>query len=233
MQALQMRSATALTCFVWGALTAFAQREPLIVHTPDGPDIVLRDARIGATYTEINAFTARAEAVLSPEDNAVWMHLSLELELLLDDGARRELTMQCSACGGPIYSYFESSPWEATHVKAFAIRGVSGDYIVDKELPVYAGWVARDAACYARAQARRQSIEALEASGCVERTNSELAVTAESTGRVVPNGALLVALVSGPGEPAETHVGLVPKGLVHIKSMRVLSHVTETLPSER
>jgi hypothetical protein len=216
----------------WGALRVFAQTEPLIVHIPGGPDIVLRDARIGATYTEINAFTARAEAVLSPADNAVWTHLSFNLELLLEDGTRRELTMQCSACGGPIYSYFESSPWEATHVKAFAVRGVSGDYITEKQLPAYAGWVARDAACYAEAEAHRQTIEALEASGCVERTNGELTVTAESTLRV-PSGAVLVALTNGPGEPAETHVGLVPKRLVHVKSMRVLAHVTEALPSKQ
>jgi hypothetical protein len=221
--------AIALTFFGWGALMAFAQTEPLIVHIPGGPDIVLRDARIGATYTEINAFTARAEAVLSPADNADWTRLSLRLELLLSDGTRRELTMQCSSCNGPMYTYFESSPWEAAHVKAFAVRAVSGDYIAEKEIPAYTGWIARDATCYTQAEAHPQSIEALETSGCVARTSSELAVTAESASRV-PNGALLVGLTSGPGEPSETHVGLVPKRLVRMKSMRVLAHVTESLP---
>lgn len=225
-----MKSAIVLIFVGWGASTAFAQREPLIVHTADGPDIVLRDARIGATYTEINAFTARAEAVLSPEDNADWTHLSLQLEMLLADGTRRELTMQCSPCNGLMYTYFESSPWEATHVKAFAVRAVSGDYITEKEMPAYSGWIARDASCYAQLEAHRQPIEALETSGCIERTNSELAVTAESASRGAPNGALAVALTSGPGQPAETHVGLVPKRLVHMKSMRVLAHVAETTP---
>ncbi|HWF47736.1 MAG TPA: hypothetical protein VG168_12075 [Bryobacteraceae bacterium] len=228
-----MNSAIALILFGWGALTAFAQTESLIAHTPSGPDVVLRDARIGATYTEINAFTARAQAVLPPGDNVVWTRLSLQLELLLEDGTSRELTMRCTACGGPIYSYFESSPWEATHVKAFAIRGVSGDYITQKDLPAYTGWVARDAACYAQAETQRQAIEALQASGCVERTNGELAVTAESNSRGVPNGAALVALASAPGEPPETHFGLVPKRLVHIKSMRVLAHVTAPMPNEQ
>jgi hypothetical protein len=33
---------------------------------------------------------------------------------------------------------------------------------------------------------------------------------------------------SGPGQPAETHFGLVPKRLVHTKSMRALAHITES-----
>ena len=223
-----MRRVLLLAALVLSARLAQAQPDLLTVHTAGGPNVVLRDVRIGAIYSEINGFTARAEAFLPPAENPVWMHLSLQMELLLEDGRRRELAMQCSSCGERIVAYFESSPWEAGHVKQFAVTIFSGDYIAEKELPAYTGWVARDAGCYSRAEAHRQPLENLVAAGCVERTRSELAVAIESNGRDVPDGALLVALTSGPGEPAETHFGLVPKRLVRMKRVRVLQHVDST-----
>jgi hypothetical protein len=50
-------------------------------------------------------------------------------------------------------------------------------------------------------------------------------VTVDADARGVPDGALLVALTSSPGDAAETHFGLVPKRLVRNKRMRVLEHV--------
>lgn len=222
MQAVQTKAALA-ALLMWGALTACAQTGSLTAHTPGGPDLVLRDVRIGATYTEINAFTARAEAFLPPENNATWAHLSLRLDLLLDDGSRRELTMQCSACAGRLYTYFESSPWEATHVKGFAIGAVSGDYIAEKQLPAYAGRIARDAPCYRQMEAGSAPVPA-----CVETTDRELAVTLESNQAAIPDGAVRVVLTSVPGDPPETHFGLIPKRLVHLKAMHVLAHVPKS-----
>jgi hypothetical protein len=91
-----MRCAFLLVLAALGTLTAPAQTELLTVHTAGGPDLVLRDVRIGAIYNEINGFTARAEAMLPPGDNPLWTHLSLRLQLLLADGRRRELAMECS-----------------------------------------------------------------------------------------------------------------------------------------
>lgn len=220
-----MKFALLFALVVLGPLGCRGQIEPLVVHISDTPDLVLRDVRIGATYEEINAYTARVDAALLPEENVAWVHLRLLIEMVLENGTRRRLAMQCSDCAGPLSTYFESSPWEAEHVKSFVVRAVSGDYLTEKERLAYGGWVARDAGCYAQAIADRNRLGALAGSGCIEMTQTELAATVETNEAGVPNGAVMVALTSGPGEPSETHLGLVPKRLLRMKRMRVMTHV--------
>ncbi|HEX4809467.1 MAG TPA: hypothetical protein VH325_11085 [Bryobacteraceae bacterium] len=220
-----MNLALIFALVILGPLSSRAQTEPLILHIPGAPNLVFRDVRIGATYQEINAYTARVDASLSPAENVAWVHLTLQLEMVLENGTRRRLAMQCSDCAGPLSTYFESSPWEAEHVKTFVFRAVSGDYLTEKELLAYSGWVARDSGCYAQAVAKRNSLSALAASGCIETTQTELAATVGINEAGASNGAVMVALTNSPGEPSETHLGLVPKRLLRMKRMRVMTHV--------
>lgn len=222
MRGMRTKPVVTVACILFCALTAHGQSELVTTHAGGGPAVVLRNVHIGAVYSEINGFTARLEAALRPDENAAWRQLSMRLELRLDDGVRREVTMRCSDCRDRMYAYFESSPWEAAHVQSFVIRSVSGDYIADREMPAYSGWVARDADCYLAEEAGRP------ADGCLEKTQGDLAATTEPNARGVPNGAAMVALTSGPGEPPESYVGLVPKEMLHRKIMHIVIHVAET-----
>jgi hypothetical protein len=200
MRGMPTKPVVAVACIFFYALPAYGQGELVSTHAGGGPAVLLRNVHIGAVYSEINGFTARLEAALRPDENVAWKPLSMRLELHLDDGVRREVTMRCLDCSDHMYTYFESSPWEAAHVQSFVIRSVSGDYIAVREMPAYRGWVARDADCYLAEEAGSP------ADGCLEKTQGDLAATIEPNARGVPSGAAMVALTSGPGEPPESYL---------------------------